>query len=451
LFEPLDGYTGGAPADLTDAALDAKEVDASAPDVPDVVTDTTLPDANPPDVTPDTYEADALTDADAAIEAEADVDADTPDAADVDADAAVVTPVGITLSVGFYHNCAIKGKALSCWGYNVYGMLGIGSTETKYAPVKVDDSEWLTVSAGYHTCGIKTNGKLFCWGYNVNGELGDGTTNTAMTPVQIGSDTWLSVSAGWRHTCAIRADKKLFCWGANSFGQVGDGTQCSASPYTCEGVTSVPRLVGSDWASVSVGKDFTCGLKLDGSLYCWGDNTYGELGVGLADAAPKLVPTKVGTSTWQKVSAYWIHACARRSDSHLFCWGDNRAGQIGNGTLDIQTAPVQVGDVWLGISAGKVFTCGLKADYTAYCWGHNQWGQLGDGSSCPDPPPYTCANKSTPTAVAGGYLWDSVFAGGGHSCGIRDETLYCWGLNDKGQLGDTTSVDKVTPQPVSLP
>jgi alpha-tubulin suppressor-like RCC1 family protein len=328
-------------------------------------------------------------------------------------------------------------RTLWCWGANESGQLGDGTTVDKNTPTQVGTgTNWGSVSGGgWHTCGVKTDGTFWCWGWNNYGQLGIGSFGGYFySPMQIGSFTnWVSVSAGWRHTCGVRNDGTLWCWGRNFHSQLGDGTTVDTNSPT--------QVPGTNWVFVSAGIDHTCGVSTDRTLWCWGWNIFGQLGDGTT--VDKNTPTQVSGTNWASVSTGGNHTCGVKTDGTLWCWGDNFYGQLGIGSVAGVLTPTQVGTAtnWVSVSsAGGVHTCGVKTDGTLWCWGRNEFGQLGDG---------TTVDKNTPTQVGTGTNWGSIFAGFDHTCGIKtDGTLWCWGHNNYGQLGDGTTVDKNTPTQV---
>ena len=279
-------------------------------------------------------------------------------------DKLVPTKVGddvwLKVTAGDNHTCAIMTNGnLYCWGSNNAGKLGDGyASAYKTTPMQVGNDTWKMVTAGYsHTCGIKMDNKLYCWGGNSVGQLGDNTTTDKFVPTKIGDDSWLQISAGSWHTCGIKTDNKLYCWGDNGSGQLGDGTA---------GINTnklSPVLIGNDtWSEISSGKGFgkgggstilgntfTCGIKSDKKLYCWGSNADAQLGIGVYaiqdcpypyDCSDKNVPTKVNDDSWSKITTGWRRACAIK-DKELFCWGN---GMLGIGGAGNRTVPSRVVD-----------------------------------------------------------------------------------------------------------
>lgn len=241
---------------------------------------------------------------------------------------------------------------------------------------------------------------------------------------------WAQVSSGAYHTCAITTGGQLWCWGQNSSGQVGDGSTSNRDAPVQVGM-------GATWAQVSAGYVHSCAVRTDGTLWCWGSNSYSELGDGTS--TDYLVPIRVGlASNWSSVAAGGAHSCATRTDNSLYCWGSNADGQLGDGTTATRAVPTHVGSAaWSSVAAGHRHTCGVQTDGSLYCWGGNMQGQLGDG---------TATWRPSPTRVGSATNWSSVALGHVHSCGVRtDGSLYCWGDNGNGEIGDGTSLDRRTP------
>ena len=240
-----------------------------------------------------------------------------------------------TVAAGAFHTCGVRlDHTLWCWGYNAQGQLGLGDTTFRFTPTRVGSAtDWASVSTGYfHSCGVKVDHTLWCWGYNEYRQLGLGVDSPRLvsTPTQVGSAAdWLEVSAGNWHTCAVKTDQTLWCWGANTAGELGIGWQDGEFP---------PTQVGSDtdWSDVEAGSFYTCGVQLDASLWCWGDNAQGELGMGSTGDGYRTPSRVLSGTSWTAVSVStdWFphnHTCGVRTDGTLWCWGWNRQGQLGLG------------------------------------------------------------------------------------------------------------------------
>ena len=227
------------------------------------------------------------------------------------------------------------------------GLLVVDANPASAQAPEYGSSDWRVVATGgQHTCGIRTTGRLYCWGDDTYGQLGDGGTNTGQpAPVLVaGRPTdWRQVVAGGAHTCARRANGRAYCWGADSYGQVGDGGTNTDRP--------IPTQVAgaaADWTTITAGETHTCGRRASGRLYCWGDDTrFGQLGRGGNVLSDQSAPAEVagGATDWVDVSAgstAWT-TCARITSRRLFCWGANGLGQIGDGTTEyLRNEPVPV-------------------------------------------------------------------------------------------------------------
>ncbi len=341
---------------------------------------------------------------------------------------------------GQLHTCGLTGAGVAfCWGRNSFGQLGDGTTTTRLLPTQLAGTiSFAALTASTNgSCGVTRAGVAYCWGGNTYGEVGDGTTarRTAPTPVS-GGRTFSSITALGQHTCGVTSVGTAFCWGRNIEGQLGSGTP-SILPIT------VPtRVTGSQsFVSVAPGETHTCALTTAGSATCWGSNLNGQLGDG---STRRTAPVAVsGSQSFAAVTAGQQHSCGLTGGGAAFCWGTNGDGRVGDGTQVDRNAPTAVagGLSFATLSAGALHTCGLTATGTAYCWGSNQFGQIGDGST---------TIRVAPVIVSGSLTFTSLLAGGSHTCGIvSGGAAYCWGLNGNGQLGDNSTINRTAPTPVS--
>lgn len=231
----------------------------------------------------------------------------------------------------------------------------------------------------HHSCAIKTDASLWCWGQNISGQVGDGTNVSKSSPVQVValSNATSDVSLGSLHTCAKRSNGTLWCWGGNSEGQLGIGTTLDTT--TPEQVVALTNAA----AGVAIGGDHSCASKTDGTVWCWGWNQRGQLGDGTTTS--KSAPAQVvGLAGATRIAAGRYQNCAVKTDGTSWCWGWNLYGQLGDGTKVDKPAPVQVsslGNAVADVSPGREHTCALKTDGTVWCWGRNSDGQIGNGTS----------------------------------------------------------------------
>jgi alpha-tubulin suppressor-like RCC1 family protein len=302
------------------------------------------------------------------------------------------------LSVGLWHACGVTtGGEAYCWGSNSVGQLGNGSQyTTSSTPVLVTGPhDFTAISSGYgHTCGITTSGAAYCWGDNALGQLGNATTTLSAVPVAVwGSQSFKAISAGDGHTCAITISGSAYCWGGNQNGQLGVG---STSNYFQP--TAVSTIL--QFTFITAGEVHTCALDASGAAYCWGNNALGALGSG-SSASMSTTPVAVsGPSAFASISAGYYYTCGVDEAGAAYCWGRNLEGQLGNGsTADSSGTPALVagGHIFGTVAAGRfVHTCGVTAEGVAYCWGDNFAGELGNGST---------TNSSIPVAVLSNIRW----------------------------------------------
>jgi alpha-tubulin suppressor-like RCC1 family protein len=356
------------------------------------------------------------------------------------------------VSAGYNHTCGVTTDDRAyCWGYSQWGQLGNGTTSgpeecnthpCSSRPVAVlGGLRFRHVIAGTEfTCGLTTNNRAYCWGRNESGQLGDGTTTTArLRPVAVaGGRSFLLVRAGGAHACGIDTSHAAFCWGSNSNGQLGDGT-------TTRRLTPVRVSRGLSWQLLTGGFLHTCGVTTDAHAYCWGANRSGRLGDGTT--VQRLKPAAIsGGLLVRQVEAGFDHTCAVAvTEYRAYCWGDNAAGGLGDGTTITRLTPTAVdGDRRFdNVSAGSFHTCGVTRGHRGLCWGSNGAGQLGNGANF---------RRATPTPLAVDLQLGPVSAGNGFTCGVTTgDRAYCWGSNFYGQLGDGTATDRLKPTAVVGP
>jgi len=336
------------------------------------------------------------------------------------------------------------------WGFgdNSAGNFGaLGSTtapssSTVSTPVLLDSLSWSQLSTDmvwYTGAAIKPDGTLWTWGKNSSGQLGDNTVIGKSSPVQTvaSGNNWKQVSNGYEHTAAVKTDGTLWTWGRGSDGALGDNTSIKKS-------SPVQTVAGgTNWSQVSAGGYHTTAIKTDGTLWVWGSNINGQqLGDNTIISKSSPVQTIAGGSNWSQISNGLYTSSAIKTDGTLWMWGNNYHGQLGDNTRIHRSSPVQTiaaGTNWKQVASGaQSFTAAVKTDGTLWCWGRGDRGQLGDNNTI---------KKSSPVqTVAGGNNWRQVSAGGYFTAAIKtDNTLWTWGSNDQGQLGDNTVAQRNSP------
>lgn len=288
-------------------------------------------------------------------------------------------------------------------------------------------------AGGSHTCGVTTEFQTYCWGSNTAGELGVGTYDGPETCIDewscstrpvavVGGLRFRSVTVGAYYSCGVTKDDRAYCWGENSYGQLGNGTlQLRAVPTAVAG--------GIRFRQVEPGDGHTCGVSTADQAYCWGANYQGQLGDGTR--INRSTPVRVaGGRAFGQVSAGGDHTCGLTISNRAFCWGSNQYGQIGDSTtVARRLRPSQVAGTrqFRQLVAGTYHTCGATTDNRIYCWGDGQFGQIGDG---------TTKVRFWPRRVAGTLSFARVTAARFHSCAETSlKRVYCWGANLSGQLG----------------
>ncbi len=357
----------------------------------------------------------------------------------------IVTHIGFdSISVGTFAVCGLSPTgAAFCWGSG--NSIGTKSLASQRTPVAVAGGlSFVQISAGGDfACGLNAAGAAYCWGSNNEGELGAGSDRPSSdctgtfhnpspnagvcpNPVPVsGGLTFTSVSAGRTHACGLVSDGTAYCWGGNGAGQLGSAPElCTIgfNFYTCS-LAPVPVSGGLKFKAIDAGYLHTCAIALDGSGYCWGQNTSGELGTGATSASSDTPVAVTGGLTFTAISAGLGHTCGIIAGGTGLCWGDNKYGQLGDGTTnDIRVAPALVsgGIQFARLIAGGDNTCGVTPAGVEYCWGRNPDGELGSGDF---------TDRPLPNPVQGGLAFNSIAFGDGHAaCGIVAQVAYCWGI-----------------------
>ena len=351
---------------------------------------------------------------------------------------------------GYYHSAAVDADGtLWMWGHNGQGQLGIGEAgnattdsglSIQTVPVQVMDNAVAVSCGGYHTAAIDTDGALWTWGQNSSGQLGNGGTGNAVnqkgSPIQNVPakllDNMVAVSCGGFHTAAIDADGALWTWGSNKQGQLGTGDDAET--------VDTPVKVMDNVEAVSCGQEFTAAIDTDGNLWTWGNNTLGQLGNGGTNSVS--TPVKVMENAAAVICGGY-HTAALDADGNLWTWGSNEYGELGNQVHGIETAPVKVMEHVTAVSCGQSHTAAIDENHALWIWGANDRGQLGNeglGNATSMAGPV----QTTPLKVLDRV--SAVACGEYHTLVIQDDgTVWTWGSNDCGQLGDGSQNSATSP------
>lgn len=360
----------------------------------------------------------------------------------------------VRVTTGNNHACAFTSweadHPFTCWGHDAMGQLGAGAiTGYQSLPRPVSDISGLQVggtsavkqivAGGAHTCSFTTGDGLKCWGSNINGQLGSGATTNSQVPLNVaglGSNV-TGFALGQNFTCAIISWGRVKCWGENTHGQLGNGAKADQSTPV---MTILPAVTVHQ---IAAGDGHACALTLAGSVLCWGDNTYGQLGDGGTTESAVPVTAVASSAVW--IAAGGATSCAVLSSGGVKCWGLGDQGQLsdgGSGANYHQALPVDAklaGGSLLAdasqVALGATFGCALLADGTVDCWGSNTIGQLGQGAIT------SLSAYALPvvTAVGGSPLKGAtqITTGGAHACArLYTNRLKCWGQGLNGQIGD---------------
>ena len=404
-------------------------------EAPDALADTCVPDASSADTfapdasAPDAFSADTFA-----------PDAFAPDAFSADAfapDAFSSAPRVVQISAGGSHSCArYSDGQVRCWGEGSRGELGDGASFRQLSAVAVDAPgvQFVDVQARFGAaCGATRDGRVLCWGWNLFGRLGDGTTTNRSRPVEVlGLVGFRAVSVSLsQHACAYSGGAEVRCWGYNGQGQLGDGT-------LTDRLSAVPVTLAEPVRFLTEGGNHTFAVtQATNRLFGWGANNSGVL-LGMAGSVP--VPLAL-PPTVAELGAGNYHACVVHVGGAVQCWGSNGYGQLGIGTTASSSVPVTPTGLGVAqrIAAAQDHTCAIR-EGEVLCWGRNESGQLGDGS---------LTQRTIPTAVANpaGLRATEVAAGSQHSCALyEDGSVWCWGT--AGALGDGTLTTSSVPRRV---
>lgn len=349
-----------------------------------------------------------------------------------------------TVAAGYEHTVAVKNDGtVYAWGLNSDGQLGDGSTENSNVPTEISGlSNINSVSCGYNfTAAVNTVGAVYVWGDNSVGQLGDGTTTDSHEPILLnGLSGIISVAAGNGHMVALTENKTVYTWGTNTYGQLGNGTTTLSN-------TPAEIVDLSGIASVAAGSDHTVAVSESGSVYTWGRNNLGQLGNGgiIDSSAPAILNSLSGVTS---AAAGSTHTVVLTTEGIIYTCGNNAYGQLGNEYKEFRKTPILVDELSdvTAIAVGNLSTVALKSDGTVWTWGNNTAGQLGY-----DLPEGLRVKASSEAAQVSGLSDIKAIASGcSHTVALgTDGTVYTWGDNRLGQLGDDTTTSRQTLSAVS--
>ena len=344
---------------------------------------------------------------------------------------------------------------LYSWGYNAAGQLGNGNSTDQYTPVKVafpvGVTRWIAAAAGAsHGLAIGGDGNLYAWGSNAYGQLGNSSNVSSPTPITFtkpaGVTSWSAVAAGDYHSLAIGSDGNLYTWGENNFGQLGIGnTTNQNSPQK----VSLPAGVTS-WTAVAAGTYYSLAIGNDGNIYAWGNNNVGQLGDSSTtnSANPVMVTKPAGVTGWTAVAASDLLSLAIANDGNLYSWGATVQSSLGtlNTVIPVVVSKPAGVSGWTAVAAGAAGqNFAIGDDGNLYAWGYNVDGELGDGNTTSGP---TLVEAIKPSGVT---TWTAVAAGTQHALAIgNDGYLYAWGFNNDGQLGVNSADNSPHSTPVNV-
>jgi alpha-tubulin suppressor-like RCC1 family protein len=356
------------------------------------------------------------------------------------------------------------GKAY-CWGGTIIDVDG-NMTEV-LRPTLVDMPAGITFTkisnGGVTACAIATNGHMYCWGDNYSGQLGDGTNviKTSANPVTMPTVTstgavipFTTLSVGMGTTCALDSSGQAYCWGWNDVGMVGDDSTVDRNtPVKVE-------MPGLSFVALSASayKHF-CALDSSGNAYCWGANSDGQLGDGTTTDRLKPVPVTMPAGVaFSQITVGAYHSCAMTTgttNKHIYCWGYNGYGQVGDGSTTRQLVPQLITNPTtnlVGVYAGTRHTCAVFQS-GSYCWGDNSNGQLGNGQLGDGTDPYQPVTTPVAVTMPASTVFAYMSLGESHTCAVSTGSIaYCWGNNNDGQLGDDTeNTDRLLPVRVVQP
>lgn len=342
------------------------------------------------------------------------------------------------------------GATPLAWGGNANGQLGDGTRTSHLTPAPVSRlSSAVEIAGGReHVLALDTAGQAWGWGDNAKGQVGDGTRTDRLTPTAVDlPDVATHVETGHYHSLALLADGMVWAWGYGLLGQLGDGAAVNRTrPVQVRRTSGTGTTALTGVVAIAGGRDHSLAVRADGTVWAWGNNSFGEIGDGTTMRRTTAVRVP-GISTAVAVGAGRNHSLALLANGTVRAWGRNTSGQLGDGTTTQRTSPVAVSGLTgnpavRGVAAGAFHSVAVLADGTVRAWGEGGQGQLGRGRTADSwlPVPTSPALAGVVFVGAGRDHTLAVTAGGG---------LYAWGRNDFGQIGDGTTTNVLRPWRVS--
>jgi alpha-tubulin suppressor-like RCC1 family protein len=357
---------------------------------------------------------------------------------------AAPTTHAISVQTGNFSTCAlVSNGTVQCWGFNSYGELGNGTKTTSLTPVAVSVITTATAVSvgpqGQNACASLSNGTVQCWGDDEGAQLG--TTLAAgysSIPVSVpGITTAISVSNSGSEACAVLAGGTVECWGYDGYGGLGDGSGSTlvTGPIAVSGITTA--------TAVAVAENDACALLANGTVQCWGQGGNGQLGNGTTPADVLTPVTVSGITTATAITVGGVSACALLANGTIQCWGGNTYGELGNNSTTNSSVPVTVNGITTatGVSANNFNACAVLSNGTAQCWGPNTNGELGNGTTTSSLVPVPVTGISNATQISTGFGFACATLAGG--------AAQCWGINTDGQLGNNSTSSSLVPVTVS--
>jgi alpha-tubulin suppressor-like RCC1 family protein len=381
------------------------------------------------------------------------------------------------ISANGQYACGVTATGRTyCWGSNDYGELGNGDENgfPRTTPTRVATTVPMkqVTTGAYHACALSTEGAAYCWGWNIIGQLGSGTYDATgsshPTPAAVvGGKVFTSLSAGFYHTCGTVVGGEAYCWGDNELAILGSGGTETCTLPTSSGQVAIPcgrspRVVagGANFASISTGSYHSCGISTTGDVHCWGDNSFGQRGLGTADTVTRFQSTLVsGGRSYEDVVSGDGFSCAVATGGQAWCWGYNEVASLGIGSGDTlpHPTPAQVvgGTGLTSLASSWYHVCGVTTTGSTLCWGLNGDGQVGATL------PGTCTVRDfsgllfdipcvpSATQITSPVAFVSMAPALYSTCGRTAKSgVYCWGWNGYGQLGNGSMTASSVPVPV---